>query len=80
MLATIFGTYRYIMHHQQLEYGENNTVYSTVFGYTDTYYVEPLEDDATTRIMNELYDAFNNVNQDGEYTITKDGNTISITK
>ena len=72
----MFCEYRYIMTHQALECGDNGTVYSTMFGITDTYYI----DDPTTRIMNELYDAFNEVNKDGEYIITKTGNTINITK
>lgn len=40
MLFTAFGTYRFIMCHQHLERGDNGTIYSTVFGHTDTYYVE----------------------------------------
>ena len=59
ILITMFGTYRYIMTHQVLERGNNGTIYSTVFGMTDEYYVE---------------------GWDGEYTITKVGNTISVTK
>ena len=80
ILVLIVGEYRFIMCNQQLERGENGTIYSTMFGITDTYYIEPLEEDATTRIMNELYDAFNEVNDDGKYTITKEGDTIRITQ
>ena len=77
MLTTMFATYRFIMCHQSLERGDNGTIYSTVFGHTDEYYVEP-EEDPTTRIMNEVYDAFIEEGLDQKYTITKDGNNISI--
>lgn len=40
MLTAMFSTYRYIMCNQHLERGHNGTVYSTVFGITDEYYVE----------------------------------------
>lgn len=40
MMITMFGTYRYIMTHQAIERGHNGTIYSTVFGHTDEYYVE----------------------------------------
>ena len=40
MLVLMLGEYRYIMTHQQLERGHNGTIYSTVFGHTDEYYVE----------------------------------------
>ena len=76
ILITMFGTYRYVMTHQSLEYGDNGAIYSTVFGMTDEYYVE----DHTARIMNEVYDAFIDEGLDDEYVITKDGNTISVTK
>ena len=80
MLTTMFGTYRYIMTHQSLERGDNGTIYSTVFGHTDTYYVEPQEDH-TVRIMNELYDEFSNSELADDYTITReDPYTISITQ
>ncbi len=80
MLSLMFGTYRFVMTHQQLERGDNGTIYSTMFGMTDTYYVDGYDEDPTTRIMDELYDAFNEVNKDGEYEITRVGNTISIAK
>lgn len=40
ILITMFGTYRYIMTHQSIERGHNGTIYSTVFGITDEYYVD----------------------------------------
>ena len=40
VLALMFCEYRYIMVHQALERGHNGTIYSTVFGITDTYYVD----------------------------------------
>lgn len=40
VLILMFCEYRYIMTHQALERGHNGTIYSTVFGHTDTYYVE----------------------------------------
>lgn len=36
----MFLEYRFIMHVQCIERGENGTIYSTIFGITDTYYVE----------------------------------------
>lgn len=36
----MFLEYRFIMHTQCIERGENGTIYSTIFGITDTYYVE----------------------------------------
>ena len=36
----MFLEYRFIMHTQILEYGEDHIVYSHFFGITDTYYVE----------------------------------------
>lgn len=36
----MFAEYRFIMHTQHIERGENNTIYCSVFGITDTYYVE----------------------------------------
>ena len=80
ILSLMFIEYRFIMHNQQLARGENGTIYSTVFGMTDTYYVDGWQEDATTRIMNELYDAFIESDLDDKYTITKDGNTINIAK
>lgn len=78
MLLTMFGTYRYIMTHQVLECGENGTIYSTVFGQTDTYYVKQ---DHTVRIMDELYDTFSNSELADEYNITReDAYTINISK
>ena len=78
MLTAMFGTYRYIMTHQSIERGDNGTIYSTVFGQTDEYYVEQ---DQTVRIMDELYDAFNDSDLADEYNITReDAYTISITK
>lgn len=55
ILTLMFCEYRYIMTHQTLDRGDNSTIYSTIFGYTDEYYVEQ---DQTVRIMDELYDAF----------------------
>ena len=76
MLTTAFATYRFIMCHQHLERGDNGTIYSTVFGHTDEYYVE---EDQTVRIMNELKDAFNESSLADDYTITReDPYTISI--
>lgn len=40
VLVLMLGEYRYIMTHQQIERGHNGNIYSTVFGITDTYYVE----------------------------------------
>jgi uncharacterized membrane protein YidH (DUF202 family) len=40
ILTLMFAEYRFIMSHQQLERGHNGTMYSTVFGHTDEYYVE----------------------------------------
>lgn len=40
MLVLMLGEYRYIMTHQQLERGHNGTIYSTMFGHTDEYYVD----------------------------------------
>ena len=40
IIILMFCEYRYIMTHQQLERGHNGTMYSTVFGITDEYYVE----------------------------------------
>lgn len=40
IFTLMLGEYRYIMTHQQLERGHNGTIYSTVFGHTDEYYVE----------------------------------------
>ena len=40
ILVLMFCEYHFIMCHQQLERGHNGTIYSTVFGITDTYYVE----------------------------------------
>ena len=40
VLILMFCEYRYIMTHQALERGHNGTIHSTVFGHTDTYYVE----------------------------------------
>lgn len=77
ILTLMFCEYRFIMHTQELEYGENNTVYSTVFGITDTYYVEP--QDTTARIIDELYDAFSESELAEDYNIKRtDVYTISI--
>lgn len=91
ILTLMFCEYRFIMTHQQLERGHNGTIYSTIFGHTDEYYVEGWQgyetkvpcsnlnaEDPTTRIMNEVYDAFIEEGLDQKYTITKDGNNISI--
>ena len=76
VIILVFATYRYIMCHQSLERGDNGTIYSTVFGHTDKYYVE---EDQTVRIMNELEDAFNESSLADDYTITReDPYTISI--
>ena len=40
ILGLMLGEYRFIMCHQQLERGHNGTIYSTMFGITDEYYVE----------------------------------------
>lgn len=40
VILLMVGEWRFIMHNQQLERGENATIYSTVFGVTDAYYVE----------------------------------------
>ena len=94
IILLMFCEYRFIMCHQHLERGHNGTIYSTVFGHTDEYYVEgwqgyetqvpcsnlSTEQDPTTRIMNEMYDAFIDAELDDKYTIVKDGNTIHITK
>lgn len=69
VLIAMFGTYRYIMTHQTIERGDNGTIYSTVFGQTDEYYVEQ---DQTVRIMDELYDAFSESELADDYTITRD--------
>lgn len=54
ILILMFCEYRYIMTHQHLERGDNGTIYSTIFGITDTYYVEGWEEDPVTSIMDEL--------------------------
>ena len=78
ILTTAFCTYRFVMTHQSLERGDNGNIHSTVFGHTDTYYVEP-QADPTARIMDELYDEFCKANEDGKYTITReDPYTINI--
>lgn len=40
IIALMFCEYRFIMHNQQLERGHNGTIYSTMFGITDEYYVD----------------------------------------
>jgi uncharacterized membrane protein YidH (DUF202 family) len=40
ILVLMFGEYRFIMTNQQLERGYNGTIYSTMFGITDEYYIE----------------------------------------
>lgn len=40
ILTLMFCEYRFIMHNQQLERGHNGTIYSTMFGITDIYYVD----------------------------------------
>ena len=40
ILLLMCAEYRFIMHNQCIERGENGTIYSTVFGITDTYYVD----------------------------------------
>lgn len=40
ILALMFCEYRFIMHNQQLERGHNGTIYSTMFGITDEYYID----------------------------------------
>lgn len=78
MLTAMFGTYRYIMTHQDIERGEGGTIYSTVFGQTDEYYVEQ---DPTVRIMDELYDEFSDSALADDYTITReDPYTIHISR
>ena len=36
----LFTEYRFIMCNQHIERGERGTLYCTVFGITDTYYVD----------------------------------------
>ena len=40
IIILMFCEYRFIMHNQHLERGHNGTIYSTVFGHTDEYYVD----------------------------------------
>jgi hypothetical protein len=41
MIASLlFAEYRFIMCNQYIERGNNGTIYCTMFGITDTYYVE----------------------------------------
>ena len=39
--SLMYGEYRYIMRNQRLFYGENNMMYSEIFGQVDAYYVSP---------------------------------------
>ena len=78
IIILMFAEYRYIMCHQVLERGDNGTIYSTIFGHTDEYYVEL---DPTVQIMDDLYDTFNNSDLADDYTITReDPYTIHISK
>ena len=43
ILSLMFAEYRFIMHNIYSYIGENNTVYLEIFGQTDEYYAEPME-------------------------------------
>lgn len=40
VILLMVGEWRFIMTNQQLERGEASTIYSTMFGVTDAYYVK----------------------------------------
>ena len=44
IISLMFAEYRYIMFKVCPYLGENNTVYLEIFGQTDEYYAEPMED------------------------------------
>lgn len=45
LFALVFAEYRIIMHNIRPYLGQGNTVYLDLFGYTDTYYAEPVNQD-----------------------------------
>lgn len=40
ILALMYAEYRYIMTHQHIYHGEDNTIYAEVFGQVDEYCIE----------------------------------------